>query len=93
MKRRNGIIALCLVVAVVMVYVPAVMAQEAEKININKASAQELTQLKRVGPKLSERIVEYREKHGPFESPEDITQVRGIGPKAYELNKERIATE
>ena len=93
MKRRNGIIALCLVVAVVMVYVPAVVAQEAEKININKASAQELTQLKRIGPKLSERIVEYREKHGPFDRPEDITQVRGIGPKTYELNKDRIATE
>ena len=93
MKRRNGIIALCLVVAVVMVYVPAVMAQEAEKININKASAQELTQLKRIGPKLSERIVEYREKHGPFERPEDIIQVRGIGLKTYKLNEEQIATE
>jgi competence protein ComEA len=93
MKRRNRIIALCLVVSVVMAYVPTVMAQEAEKININKALAQELTQLKRIGPKLSERIVEYREKHGPFKHPEDITQVRGIGPKTYELNKDRIATE
>ena len=93
MRRRNRIIALCLVVSVAMVYVPTVGAQEAEKININKASAQELTRLKRIGPKLSERIVEYREKHGHFKCPEDITQVRGIGPKTYELNKERIATE
>ena len=93
MKRQNRIIALCLVVSVAMVYVPTVGAQEAEKININKASAQELTRLKRIGPKLSERIVEYREKNGPFERPEDIIQVRGIGPKIYELNKDRIATE
>jgi len=69
------------------------LAQEAEKININKASAVELTQLKRIGPKLSQRIVEYREKHGPFERPDDIMLVKGIGPKTFELNKDRITTE
>jgi competence protein ComEA len=69
------------------------LAQDAEKININKASAVELTQLKRIGPKLSERIVEYREKYGLFEKPESIMQVRGIGPKTFELNKDRITIE
>ena len=91
--RRNRIIVLCIVVAVMMALVSVSLAQEAEKININKASAVELTQLKRIGPKLSERIVEYREKHGPFERPGDITQVKGIGPKTFELNKDRITTE
>ena len=91
--RINRIIPLCIVVAVMMALVSVSLAQEAEKININKASAVELTQLKRIGPKLSERIVEYREKHGPFELPEDIMQVRGIGPKTFELNKDRIITE
>jgi competence protein ComEA len=76
-----------------MALVSVSLAQEAEKININKASAVELTQLKRIGPKLSQRIVEYREKHGPFERPGDIMQVRGIGPKTFELNKDRITTE
>ena len=90
---RNRIIALCIVVAVMMALVSVSLAQEAEKININKASSVELTQLKRIGPKLSERIVDYREKHGPFERPEDIMQVRGIGPKTFELNKDRITTE
>lgn len=90
---RNRIIPLCIVVAVMMALVSVSLAQEAEKININKASAAELAQLKRIGPKLSERIVEYREKHGPFERPEDIMQVRGIGPKTFELNKDRITTE
>lgn len=89
---RNRIIPLCIVVAVMMALVSVSLAQEAEKININKASAVDLTQLKRIGPKLSERIVEYREKHGPFERPEDIMQVRGIGPKTFELNKDRITT-
>ena len=91
--RRNKIIPLCIVVAVMMTLVSVSLAQEAEKININKASAVELTQLKRIGPKLSQRIVEYREKHGPFERPEDIMQVKGIGPKTFELNKDRITTE
>jgi len=91
--RRNRIIALIIVVAVMMALVSVSLAQEAEKININKASAVELTQLKRIGPKLSERIVEYREKHGPFEWPGDIMQVRGIGPKTFKLNKDRITTE
>ena len=91
--KRNRIIALCIVVAVMIALVSVSLAQEAEKININKASAVELTQLKRIGPKLSERIVEYREKHGAFERPEDIRQVRGIGPKTFELNKDRITTE
>jgi len=91
--KRNRIIPLCIVVAVMMALVSVSLAQEAEKININKASATELTQLKRIGPKLSQRIVEYREKHGPFERPGDIMQVKGIGPKTFELNKERIATE
>ncbi|MFH1292711.1 MAG: helix-hairpin-helix domain-containing protein [Pseudomonadota bacterium] len=90
---RNRIIPLCIVVAVMMALVSVSLAQEAEKININKASSVELTQLKRIGPKLSERIVEYREKHGPFERPEDIMQVKGIGPKTFELNKDRITTE
>ena len=92
--RRNRIIALIIIiVAVMMALVSVSLAQEAEKININNASAVELTQLNRIGPKLSERIVEYREKHGPFERPEDIMQVKGIGPKTFELNKDRITTE
>lgn len=90
---RKRFITFCLVVAVMMALISVSWAQEAEKININKASAVALTQLKRIGPKLSERIVEYREKHGPFERPEDIVQVRGIGPKTFELNKDRITTE
>ena len=90
---RKRSVTLCLVVTVMMALISVSLAQEAEKINIKKASAVTLTQLKRIGSKLSERIVEYREKHGPFERPEDIIQVRGIGPKTFELNKDRIITE
>ena len=56
-------------------------------ININKASAKELAQLKGVGDKLAAKIVEYRTKHGAFKSVQDLTKVKGIGPKILENNK------
>lgn len=62
-----------------------------DKININKATVQELEQLKGVGPKIAQKIVDYREKSGPFKKPEDITLVQGIGPKILEENKELIS--
>lgn len=68
-------------------------AKEMKKININEASIAELTQLKRIGPKIGKRIVEYRENYGPFVLPKDIMKVKGIGPKTFKLNKDRITVE
>lgn len=67
--------------------------EEVEMININTASAEELEQLFRVGPTYAARIIEYREKNGPFEKPEDIMKVPGIGAKTFERNKERITVK
>lgn len=67
--------------------------EEAEMININTASAEELEQLYRVGPAYAVRIIEYREKNGSFEKPEDIMNVPGIGSKAFERNKDRITVK
>lgn len=53
------------------------------KININTATLDELTQLPRVGPKTAEKIIKYREEHGPFKTIEDIMNVKGIGPKTF----------
>ena len=50
-------------------------------ININTASAEELTKLKGVGPKLAASIVAYREANGPFKTVQDLDLVKGIGPK------------
>jgi len=71
----------------------AVMAQEQVKININKATVDELCVLKRIGPSYAQRIVDYREQYGPFEKPEDIMKVKGIGWKTFEANKEIIVCE
>jgi competence protein ComEA len=60
------------------------------KININTASVTELQQLPRVGPKVAQRIVDYRDKHGKFNRIEEIMKVQGIGEKTYEQLKDQI---
>jgi len=60
------------------------------QININTASKEELIRLKRIGPSLAERIITYRETHGPFLKREDILNVKGLGQKFWEANKELI---
>ncbi len=53
-------------------------------INLNRASAQDLQRLPRIGPQTARRIVEHRKQHGPFRRLEDLTAVRGIGQKTVE---------
>ena len=48
-------------------------------VNINYATEQQLEALPGVGPVLAGRIVSHRMEHGPFERPEDLLRVRGIG--------------
>jgi len=79
-------------IAFVFASVIPVLAKDDVKININKATVKELTKLKQVGVKVAEKIVEFREKNGPFKKPEDIMKVPGIGPKIFEQNKDIIIT-
>jgi competence protein ComEA len=60
------------------------------KVNINTASAKELATLSGIGPRVAERIVEYRESHGPFKKPEDLRKVEGVGKALWERNRERV---
>lgn len=59
-------------------------------VNINTASASELSSLKYVGDKLAERIIQYRQQHGAFAVPRAIMDVKGIGPRIFEANAPRI---
>lgn len=63
-------------------------------VNINTADAATLdAELDGVGPVISQRIVEYREAEGGFAAPEQITLVRGIGPRTYQKNVDDIRVE
>ena len=53
----------------------------ASRININTAGLAELETLPGIGPTLAQRILDYRDAHGPFESPAQLANVSGIGEK------------
>ena len=61
-----------------------------QKVNINTADTTRLTTLTGVGTQLAKRITEYRKQNGPFQKPEDIMQVKGVGQKVFNQNKDRI---
>ena len=58
--------------------------EKTDLIDINKASAEELTKLPRIGPVTAERIVMFREEHEGFKKKEELMNVRGIGEKTFE---------
>lgn len=63
----------------------------AGQVDINTADAETISaELKGVGPSKARAIVEYREKHGPFRSPDDLSLVKGIGERTVELNRADI---
>ena len=62
-------------------------------VNLNTATSEELEQVKGIGPKLAEKIIEYRKANGPFKRAEDIVNVQGIGTKFWEANKDRFVVE
>ena len=59
-------------------------------VNINFASASELETLPGIGPELAQRIIDYRNNSGVFNSKEDLKNVSGIGEKKYEALKDFI---
>ena len=89
--KRN--IALILATAMILALAGPVLAGNSGKVNINTATLEELTQLTKVGPKYAEKIIEYRKTNGPFKNGEDIMNVKGIGSKIWELNKDRIVVK
>ena len=91
MVKRSVLIGLC-VVLIGLLALPAVVTA-GDKININTATKDQLTQLKGVGPVIADRIIEYREKNGKFKTVEEITEVKGIGKGTFEVIKELITVE
>ncbi|HUF24275.1 MAG TPA: helix-hairpin-helix domain-containing protein [Vicinamibacterales bacterium] len=52
-------------------------------VNLNTATAADLEKLPGIGPATAARIIEYRQKNGPFKKVEELMNVRGIGEKSF----------
>lgn len=65
----------------------------AARININTASEKELEALPGIGKGLAERIIEHRQKYGPFRRPEHLIMVRGIGEHRFLAMRDQITVE
>ena len=90
---RHKVLALGLAAVVLAIAFATAYAQSAApkaKVNINTAPASELEILPRIGPKVAQRIVDFRTKNGNFKKVEEIMKVQGIGEKVYEQIKDLI---
>lgn len=77
------------VAAVALLSLP--MLAIAGQVNINTADAATLaSELNGIGLVKAQAIVEYRQKHGPFKSADDLSLVKGIGERTVERNKTDI---
>jgi competence ComEA-like helix-hairpin-helix protein len=76
--------------------VPAALAAQGdggEKVNINTAEVDVLSQLPGIGPAYAQRIVDYRKEFGPFKTIEDLLNVRGIGDRTFEKIRDLITVK
>lgn len=71
----------------------AVKIPPGKRININTATASQLTILKAIGPVLAERIVDFRKANGEFSATEELMNVPGINKKIFDSIKHLISVK
>jgi len=60
-----------------------VTATATAPVNLNTATAEQLATIPGVGPRMAERIIDYRQKNGGFKKVEDLMNVSGVGEKSF----------
>jgi competence protein ComEA len=101
MRRKVMALMTIMTVALMMAWAVPVLAEEAapsaakttEMVNINTATLDQLMTLDGIGESYAKRIIEYRQKNGPFQSAEDLLKVKGIGEKTLNANQGRIVVK
>lgn len=65
----------------------------AERLDLNRATAQEIAGLPGIGPQLAQRIVEHRERFGPFRDPREVLLVRGMSDARYRAIRDLVTSK
>ena len=95
-KYRAGVAAWVAALLVATIVGSAALAAEAKPeasatVDINTATVEELASVPGIGQVIAQRIVEFREKNGPYKSLDDLLKVQGIGEKSLAKIRERLA--
>lgn len=73
---------------------PAAAGAQVDKLNINAADVVAIQdRLIGIGEAKAKAIVQYREENGPFSSVDDLLEVKGIGVKTLDRNRDRLSVE
>ncbi len=72
---------------------PLANTSQSTKVNINKASMEELMTLPFIGEVKARAIIDYRTKNGPFKSVEELDNIKGIGSKTLEKLRPLVCVE
>jgi competence protein ComEA len=77
-------------VSYVATHTPQILGEQI-KLNINTASQDEIVaKLEGIGRKKAQAVIDYRQQHGHFKRVDDLLQVKGIGQKTLDKNRDKI---
>ncbi len=93
MKVRESVWQVSVGVLILLLLAPLALGDESPKIDLNTATLSQLKGLPGIGPVIAERILELREKSGPFKRIEDLMNIQGIGEKKFLKLKDLITVK